>query len=194
MLLPTMCLPSEWPAAAGSRPTSRGSDPLGRCGALALEMLSAASAKVQHVVHGPLEMLVQGPLGVDERLRRLPGDPLGQGECLVKARPVGHHPVRQPEFHGVLGDDAIAGEQILLGPQKARHGWPRQVTTVGRHQAHRDVRVGQVGALLNQDDIAEPGQGTAEPDGRAVHGGDHREPEPDEPLHDLARLAEGWPP
>ena len=146
--------------------------------------------EVQHVVHGPLEMLVQGPLGVDERLRRLPGDPLGQGECLVKARPVGHHPVRQPEFHGVLGDDAIAGEQILLGPQKARHGWPRQGTTVGRHQAHRDVRVGQVGALLNQDDIAEPGQGTAEPDGRAVHGGDHREPEPDEPLHDLARLAQ----
>jgi hypothetical protein len=91
----------------------------------------------------------------------------------------------QAEFDGGGRRDAVAGVEVLAGPQDRGEQRPEGGAAVAGHQAHGDVRVGQVGPLGDQYDVGQHGQAAAQPDGRAVDRGDHRQREAEQLLDDL---------
>ena len=68
---------------------------------------------------------------------------------------------------------------------------PDQRTAVAGHEAHRHVRIADLGILLCDDDVAQQGQRRAEPGGVAVEPADERLVEIELAEHDLLRLASG---
>ena len=68
---------------------------------------------------------------------------------------------------------------------------PDQRTAVAGHEAHRHVRIADLGILLRDDDVAQQGQRRAEPGGVAVEPADERLVEIELAEHDLLRLASG---
>ncbi len=115
---------------------------------------------------GGLERRVQQRLGLADRLRREGGQPAAELQGDLDGRPRRHDPVRQAEAEGVLGRDALAQEDELLGPQEAGEERPRQRGPVAGHQPQGDVGIRQEGLLVHHDDVAETGQAAPEPDRR----------------------------
>ena len=72
-----------------------------------------------------------------------------------------------------LGGDAIAGEGELLGEHQARVQRPQDRATVGGHQAHHHVRVGEVGLARHEHHVGERHDAAAQAHGRPVDRGHH---------------------
>ena len=65
---------------------------------------------------------------------------------------------------------------------------PGERAAVGRHEAHRHVRVRQVGRLCHVDDVRERDHAAAEAHGRSVDRGHHGDPAADHVEHELPAL------
>ena len=128
---------------------------------------------VQRRHHRLLQLDVHQALGgLDGLLRQLQDllracDRLGQR--------VGDDVVGQPEFERSLGLDPHTRQGELLGLQQADLRAPDQRAAVGGHQTDRHVRVGEERGLGHVDDVRERRQAAAQPDGRTVDRGDHRD-------------------
>ncbi len=81
----------------------------------------------------------------------------------------------RPELDRPLGLDPHPGQGELLGLQQADLRTPHQRTTVSGYQTDLHVRVGEVRGLGDVDDVGQRGQAAAQPDGRAIDRGDHRD-------------------
>jgi hypothetical protein len=68
---------------------------------------------------------------------------------------------------------------------------PGQRAAVGRDQADRHVRVGQVRARRQVDDVRQRDQAAAQAGRRAVDGGDHRDTAAGHTEHEFAAVRDG---
>jgi hypothetical protein len=84
--------------------------------------------------------------------------------------------VHQADLLGPLGRDAVAGEGVLLGQQQAGVQRPGDRPTVGGHQAHDHVGIGEVRPLAHEHHVRERHQAAAQAHGRPVDGGHHGHP------------------
>ena len=111
----------------------------------------------------------------DGLLRQL-GDLLAQASAWSSTSSSGQTWLTRPISRGPLGRDAVAGEGVLLGQLQAGEQRPGDRPAVGGDEADEHVGVGEVGALGHEHDVGQGHEAAAEPDGRAVHGGDDRHP------------------
>ena len=96
--------------------------------------------------------------------------------------------IREPDLLRPRRADAVAGERVLLRQEQARVQRPGERPAVGRDEAHRHVRVGQIGRLRHVDDVRERDDAAAEAHGRSVDRGDHGDPAADHVEHELPAL------
>jgi hypothetical protein len=155
----------------------------------------AQALKCDRGVHDRVETvaqdLVNAGFGPADRQGRAVGQALGDAAC-GRQELVGRHGlVDQADALGFGSADALAGHQVVLGAVDGQEQRPEDGAAVAGDQADADVRVGDVGFLAHDHDVAGQRQGGAQAHGRAVHGRDDRLVDLEEIDHNPSRLVQG---
>ncbi len=101
----------------------------------------------------------------------LAGDAPGHPAGLVHQLVGGDDPGGQAQLDGDLRCDPIPGVEVLPQSEARSQQRPEGGAAVPGDQPHRDVGVGQVRVVGDEDDVAEDGDAEGQPDGGPVDGG-----------------------
>ena len=159
-----------------------------RKSSLAMVPLLELEREGKHQVRDHLHVLIHRDLGGRDRQRW----PAASRSASSSARSISASSsttkLTSPSRSASCGGDPVTGHQIVLGSVDPHQQRPDQLPSIARGDSHSHVGVGEDGAAGREDDIAQQGDGGAEPHRVPVHGGEDRFPAVEEVVHEPSGL------